>query len=93
MEQLIHAAVRHMPGTRERLFPTRIRSSPHLSARRYAQIVRGWGSGNRPRLEHLWDHRMRRTKASLIYRRTKNLRAVQLLLGHTRLESTGKTMV
>jgi site-specific recombinase XerC len=31
---------------------------------------------------------MRRTKASLIYRRTKNLRAVQLLLGHSKLEST-----
>ena len=33
-------------------------------------------------------HTMRRTKATLIYRRTKNLRAVQLLLGHTKLEST-----
>lgn len=33
-------------------------------------------------------HTMRRTKASLIYRRTRNLRAVQLLLGHTKLEST-----
>ena len=33
-------------------------------------------------------HTMRRTKASLIYRRTKNLRAVQLLLGHSKLEST-----
>ena len=33
-------------------------------------------------------HSLRRTKASLIYRRTKNLRAVQLLLGHTKLEST-----
>ena len=33
-------------------------------------------------------HTLRRTKATLIYRRTKNLRAVQLLLGHTRLEST-----
>jgi len=33
-------------------------------------------------------HTMRRTKAALIYRRTKNLRAVQLLLGHTKLEST-----
>ena len=33
-------------------------------------------------------HSMRRTKASLIYRRTKNLRAVQILLGHTELEST-----
>jgi integrase len=33
-------------------------------------------------------HTLRRTKATLIYRRTKNLRAVQLLLGHTKLEST-----
>ena len=33
-------------------------------------------------------HSMRRTKASLIYRRTKNLRAVQLLLGHAKIEST-----
>ena len=33
-------------------------------------------------------HTMRRTKASLIYRRTKNLRAVQWLLGNTKLEST-----
>ena len=33
-------------------------------------------------------HSMRRTKATLIYRRTKNLRAVQLLLGHTKIEST-----
>ena len=33
-------------------------------------------------------HTLRRTKASLIYRRTKNLRAVQLLLGHSKLEST-----
>jgi integrase len=35
-------------------------------------------------------HTLRRTKASLIYRRTKNLRAVQLLLGHTKLESTAR---
>ena len=33
-------------------------------------------------------HSLRRTKATLIYRRTKNLRAVQLLLGHTKMEST-----
>jgi integrase len=33
-------------------------------------------------------HTMRRTKATLVYRRTKNLRAVQLLLGHSKLEST-----
>ena len=39
-------------------------------------------------LANYGTHSMRRTKASLIYRRTKNLRAVQLLLGHTKLEST-----
>ena len=33
-------------------------------------------------------HSLRRTKATLIYRRTKNLRAVQLLLGHSNLDST-----
>ena len=36
---------------------------------------------------------MRRTKASLIYRRTKNTRAVQILIGHTKLESTESPMV
>ena len=47
------------------------------------------GQFNRTRSIRLWHtHTMRRTKATLIYRRTKNLRAVQLLLGHTRLEST-----
>jgi integrase len=36
----------------------------------------------------LWDTSLRRTKATLIYRRTGNLRAVQLLLGHRKIEST-----
>ncbi|MGR3887414.1 tyrosine-type recombinase/integrase [Pseudomonas sp. 1152_12] len=36
------------------------------------------------------NHTLKRTKASLIYRRTKNLRAVQLVLGHTKLESTAR---
>jgi integrase len=40
------------------------------------------------RSEPLWDHSLRRTKATLIYKRTGNLRAVQLLLGHTKIEST-----
>ncbi len=31
------------------LFPSRLRASPHLSARQYARIVRGWGEGSRPR--------------------------------------------
>ena len=70
------------------LFKSRFRSSKHLSTRQYARIVKSWISsiGLDPGI--YGTHTMRRTKASLIYRRTKNLRAVQLLLGHTKLEST-----
>ncbi|MBD9577776.1 tyrosine-type recombinase/integrase [Pseudomonas sp. PDM23] len=70
------------------LFPSRARRSAHLSTRQYARIVKGWVTtiGLDPTL--YGTHTLRRTKASLIYRRTKNLRAVQLLLGHTKLEST-----
>lgn len=70
------------------LFKSRLISSEHLSTRQYARIVKKWMShiGLDPTL--YGTHTMRRTKASLIYKRTKNLRAVQLLLGHTKLEST-----
>ena len=70
------------------LFPSRLHTSDHLSTRQYARIVKGWvkAVGLDPAM--YGTHTMRRTKASLIYRRTKNLRAVQLLLGHTKLEST-----
>ena len=70
------------------LFPSRIHSSTHLSTRQYAQIV---ASGVRQLgldKASYGTHTLRRTKATLIYRRTKNLRAVQILLGHTKLEST-----
>ena len=67
---------------------SRVGKSSHLGTRQYARIVDNW-------LEEIGldpagygTHSLRRTKASLIYRRTKNLRAVQLLLGHTKLEST-----
>lgn len=71
------------------LFPSRQHdASPHLSTRQYARIVKRWIAlvGGDP---HAYGtHSLRRTKATLIYRRTKNLRAVQLLLGHRKLEST-----
>lgn len=70
------------------LFPSRIHRSPHLSTRKYARIVRGWVREIGLDSSDYGTHTMRRTKVSLIYRRTKNLRAVQLLLGHTKLEST-----
>jgi integrase len=70
------------------LFPSRVNESPHLSTRQYARIVSGWVREIGLDAAAYGTHTMRRTKASLIYRRTKNLRAVQLLLGHTKLEST-----
>ncbi|MBK9608555.1 MAG: tyrosine-type recombinase/integrase [Betaproteobacteria bacterium] len=70
------------------LFPSRVGTSPHLSTRQYARIVQRWISSIGLDAAAYGTHTMRRTKATLIYRRTKNLRAVQLLLGHTKLEST-----
>ena len=70
------------------LFPSRIHDSPHLSTRQYARIVRNWVKSIGLDPAAYGTHTMRRTKATLVYRRTKNLRAVQLLLGHTKLEST-----
>lgn len=70
------------------LFQSRIHSSPHLSTRQYARIVNSWIRQIGLEPADYGTHTLRRTKASLIYRRTKNLRAVQLLLGHTKLEST-----
>jgi integrase len=75
-------------GMHDYLFKSRFRSSAHLSTRQYARIVGGWVSEIGLDPAEYGTHSMRRTKASLIYRRTKNLRAVQLLLGHTKLEST-----
>jgi site-specific recombinase XerD len=70
------------------LFPSRIRESPHLSSRQYARIVDSWVQLLGLDTTSYGTHTLRRTKATPIYRRTKNLRAVQLLLGHSKLEST-----
>lgn len=70
------------------LFPSRIKGSPHLSTRQYARVVGQWVSAIGLDPATYGTHSLRRTKASLIYRRTKNLRAVQILLGHAKLEST-----
>ena len=68
------------------VFQSRIHDSPHLGTRQYARILEGWVEelGRDP--ADYGTHSMRRTKATLIYRRTKNLRAVQLLLGHSKLD-------
>ncbi len=70
------------------LFPGRKDRDSHLTTRQYSRLVLQWISyiGLEPSL--YGTHSLRRTKATLIYRRTGNLRAVQLLLGHTKIEST-----
>jgi integrase len=68
------------------LFPSL--RSPHLSTRQYSRIVNGWIEDIGLDSRAYGTHSLRRTKASLIYHRTKNLRAVQLLLGHSKLENT-----
>ena len=75
-------------GAPDFLFPSRLYRYPHVSRRQYARIGESWvtGIGLDPSL--YGTHSLRRSKASLIYRRTKNLRAVKLLLGHATLEST-----
>lgn len=70
------------------LFPGKTKVASHLSTRQYARIVASWVTSIGLDRHNYGTHSMRRTKASLIYRRTKNLRAVQILLGHTKLEST-----
>ena len=70
------------------LFKSRNRVSSHLSTRQYARRVNAWVRDIGLDPAEYGTHSMRRTKASLIYRRTKNLRAVQILLGHKKMEST-----
>jgi integrase len=70
------------------LFPSRCVNHDHLGTRQYARLVDGWITEIGLDPADYGTHTMRRTKASLVYRRTKNLRAVQLLLGHQKLEST-----
>ena len=75
-------------GLGEFLFIGRHGSAGSITTRQYARLVSGWlaGIGLDPR--NFGTHSLRRTKATLIYRRTGNLRAVQLLLGHRKIEST-----
>ena len=70
------------------VFPSRVDHSNHISTRQYARLVDEWVTGIGLRREDFGTHSLRRTKASIIYKQTGNLRAVQILLGHTKIEST-----
>lgn len=70
------------------LWPSRFHDSPHLSTRQYARVLREWVTSIGLDPSSYGTHSMRRTKVAQIYKKTGNLRAVQLLLGHTKMDST-----
>ena len=70
------------------VFPSRFDGNEHISTRQYARLVNEWVTGIDLRAEDYGTHSLRRTKASIIYKQTCNLRAVQILLWHTKIEST-----
>ncbi|KZY34548.1 integrase [Oleiphilus sp. HI0078] len=79
--------IQHL-GFNDFLFQSRCKKSEHLSTRQYARIVDSWVSSIGLDKAAYGTHSMRRTKASIIYRETKNLRAIQILLGHSKIDST-----
>jgi integrase len=68
--------------------PSRIDHTDHLSTRQYARLVAEWVTGIGLRREEYGTHSPRRTKAFIIYKATGNLRAVQILPGHSKIENT-----
>lgn len=70
------------------VFPSRVDHTGHLSTRQYARLVDEWVEAVGLRRAEYGTHSLRRTKASMIYRATGNIRAIQILLGHTKIENT-----
>jgi site-specific recombinase XerD len=72
----------------ELLWPARFQERLHISTRQYARIVRDWATSIGLEATAYGTHTMRQTKVTQIYKQTGNLRATQLLLGHTKMDST-----
>ena len=70
------------------LFKSRFHQSDHITTRQYARILKTWIEAIGLDPYEYGTHSIRRTKVSLIYQKTKNIRAIQLLLGHSNLDST-----
>lgn len=70
------------------MFPSRFHDRPHISTRQYGRLVHDWVASIGLEPTGYGTHSLRRTKAAEIYRKTGNLRAVRLLLGHTKVDST-----
>lgn len=70
------------------IFKSRLHDSPHITTRTYARIVEGWVESIGLDPSDYGTHSLRRTKASLLYKMRHNLREIQILLGHKKIEST-----
>jgi len=70
------------------VFPSRVDYMGHISTRQYARLLDEWVSTVGLNKQEYGTHSMRRTKAALICKATGNLRAIQILLGHTNIEHT-----
>ncbi len=75
-------------GVGDFIFPSRVDHMGHMSTRQYARLVDEWVGAIGLDTHDYGTHSLRRTKAALIYKATGNLRAVQILLGHTKIETT-----
>ena len=84
----IHTSQTKRPFAAIAPFPSRFHDRPHVSMQQCGRLVRDWVSSIGLDPCEYGTHSMRRTKAALIYRKTGDLRAVQLLLGHTKVDST-----
>jgi hypothetical protein len=69
-------------------FPSRVDRTRHMSTRQYARLVDEWVTAIGLRPEEDGTHSLRRTMASMIYRATGNIRATQILPGHSKIENT-----
>lgn len=74
--------------TNDYLFPSRVHSAGHMSTRQYARLVDECVTAIGLRKAEYGTRSSRRTKAAMIYRATGNIRAIQILLGHTKIENT-----
>ncbi|MDT8870853.1 tyrosine-type recombinase/integrase [Komagataeibacter rhaeticus] len=75
-------------GLNEYVFPSRLSAKTHLSTRQYARLLDQWVQAVGLIAGEYGTHSLRRTKVAMIYKRTGNIRAVQILLGHSKLDST-----
>lgn len=87
-ESIINWLIKAKLSSDDYLFKSRFHDSEHISTRQYNRIFHSWIDKLGLDTSFYSTHSMRRTKAYLIYQKTKNLRVVQLLLGHKKLEST-----